>query len=433
MFLSKVTFLILAQRGWQSLSGILTLIIMSTYLTPHEQGWYYAFISIAAFYSVFEMGLASAVLQVSAHIFSGLSWGKRGRLTGNAPLVFESFVKESVKAYLKLAVVFSLVVLPFGAYVFSTKATIGSATLWLFPWIFVVIGTALSMLTLPFLAIVEGSGEIKEVYLVRIVYGICGSIVCWVTIFSGGYLWAAGMIPIIGFLISAIWLSIWKPSLLSGILSTQKNQFDWRSQVWSLQWRVGVSWISMFLMSQLSTPILFYFRDPVVAGQIGLTLTIAHMIGILSQSWIARDVPLMSLAVARKDWVTLDDIFIKNLRNMIIVFLLCSTIFSIFYTLLAKSAYINRILPFWQIFPLLIFVLLFQISAALSTYLRCFRKEPLMYPYITGAILVVIGSIWAGINYSSSGIVLVMLTAQGLIVFPASVFLWKKCKESWIK
>jgi len=433
MFLSKVTFLILAQRGWQSISGIITLVIISTYLTPDEQGWYYAFISIAAFYSVFEMGLASAVLQVSAHFFSGLSWGKRGRLTGNAPLVFESFLKESVKAYLKLAIVFSLVVLPFGAYVFSAKESIDSATFWLFPWIFVVIGTALSMLTLPFLAIVEGSGEIKEVYLVRIVYGICGSIVCWVTIFSGGYLWAAGMMPIMGFLISAIWLSIWKPSLLPSILTAQESHFDWRSQVWTLQWRVGVSWISIFLMSQLATPILFYFRDPVVAGQIGLTLTIAHMIGILSQSWITRDVPLMSLAVARKDWIALDDIFIKNLRNMIIVFLLCGTIFSLIYAFLTDSAYINRILPFWQTFALLLFVLLYQISAALSTYLRCFRKEPLMYPYIIGAILVVIGSLWAGINYSSSGIVLVMLAAQGLIVFPASVFIWKKCKQSWIK
>jgi hypothetical protein len=433
MFLSKVTFLILAQRGWQSLSGILTLIIISTYLTPDEQGWYYAFISIAAFYSVFEMGLASAILQVSAHIFSGLSWGKRGRLLGNATLVFESFVKKSVKTYLKLAVVFSLVVLPFGAYVFGAKENVGSAAFWLFPWIFVIMGTALSMLTLPFLAIVEGSGEIREVYLVRIVYGICGSIVCWATIYSGGYLWAAGMMPIIGFLISAIWLSIWKPSLLSSVLSAQENHFDWRSQVWTLQWRVGVSWISMFLMSQLATPILFYFRDPVVAGQIGLTLTIAHMIGILSQSWIARDVPLMSLAVARKDWIALDDIFIKNLRNMIIVFLLCGTIFSLIYAFLTDSAYINRILPFWQTFALLLFVLLYQISAALSTYLRCFRREPLMYPYITGAILVVIGSLWAGINYSSSGIVLVMLAAQGLIVFPASVFIWKKCKQSWIK
>jgi len=141
----------------------------------------------------------------------------------------------------------------------------------------------------------------------------------------------------------------------------------------------------------------------------------------------------MSLAVARKDWIALNNIFIKNLRNMIIVYVLCSIVFSLIYALLADSSYINRTLPFWQIFALLIFVLLYQISAALSTYLRCFRREPLMNSYITGAILVVIGSLWAGINYSSSGIVLVMLAAQGLIVFPASVFIWKKCKQSWIK
>ena len=157
----------------------------------------------------------------------------------------------------------------------------------------------------------------------------------------------------------------------------------------------------MFLMSQLATPILFYFRDAVVAGQIGLTLTIAHMIGIFSQSWIARDIPLMSMAVARKDWVALNTIFINNLRSMIIVFLGCSAILLLAYFLLADSIYIQRILPFWQVFGLLLFVLIFQICAALSVYLRSFRREPLMCPYIIGAIVVIGGSLWAGIGSCS--------------------------------
>lgn len=431
MLLTKETFVILSQRGWQSLSGVITLVVILNFLTQEQQGWYYAFVSVAALYSVFEMGLASAILQIASHMFSGLSWGKNGQIKGAGFAAFESFSASALKIYTQLALLFFLVAMPTGMYIFSARNVSGLSGSWYLPWMFLLSATALNMLFFPFLAIAEGSGEINEVYSIRLLQGILGAVACWLALFCGENLWAAAMGPFAGVVVGSMWLILRKRAWLLKTLDNHNEKFGWRTQVWSFQWRVGVSWISVFLTSQLATPILFYYQDAVTAGQMGLSLTIAHMLGIFSQSWIARDVPAMSVAASHGNWGRLDRIFFADFKHMTLVFLLGSVFLVLIYGMLSDTPYVKRVLPFWQVIGLLAFVLLFQIAVALAAYLRSFRKEPLMLIYSVGAILIVIGSLFAAGQYSSSGVVLVMLAVQGFWVFPLSVLVWKTCRQSW--
>jgi hypothetical protein len=52
---------------------------------------------------------------------------------------------------------------------------------------------------------------------------------------------------------------------------------------------------------QIYTPILFHYQSANVAGQMGLSLAIANMLGLLAQSWIALRVPTMAMTVGHKD------------------------------------------------------------------------------------------------------------------------------------
>lgn len=431
MLLTQETFVILSQRGWQSFSGVITLVIISTFLTPEQQGWYYAFVSVAALYSVFEMGLASAILQIASHIFSGLSWGKNGQIKGAGLAAFESFTASALKIYVRLALLFVLIALPTGMYIFSAKDISGLSGSWQLPWMFVLLATALNMLFFPFLAMAEGSGAINEVYSIRLLQGILGAVACWLALFCGENLWAAAMAPFAGVVVGSAWLIVRKRAWLLKALDNHNEKFGWRNQVWSFQWRVGVSWISVFLTSQLATPILFYYQDAVTAGQMGLSLTIVHMLGIFSQSWIARDVPAMSVAASHGNWGRLDRIFFADFKHMTLVFLLGSVFLMLIYGMLSDTPYVKRVLPFWQVIGLLAFVLLFQVTGALAAYLRSFRKEPLMLIYSVGAVLIVIGSLFTAGQYSSSGVVLVMLAVQGVWVLPVSALVWKMCRQSW--
>jgi len=366
-------------------------------------------------------------------MFVKLHWLPQGRVAGEAAAMFASFFSRSVKVYAFFALVFLLVALAVGFNIFSHKTSqTVSAEMWRLPWVFLVMITALNMLTLPFLAVVEGSGEIAEVYKIRLVQGVTGALACWLVLYFGGWLWAAMMMPLCGILVTAFWILKKRIGLMRGLVKSSAGaSFDWNHEILPLQWRIGLNWISVFLMSQLATPILFYYQNPVVAGQMGLSLTIAHMLGIVAQSWIARRVPALSQAVAKKEWGVLDHLFKKDLRHSLIVFFAGAFIIMTMHYLVSKTEYFTRVLPFWSFAGLLVFVLFYHINGAFSAQLRSFKKEPLAWVSLIGALLILPGSIYAAKLYSASGVVIVMLGVQALFVFPLSYFLWRKLNKSW--
>jgi hypothetical protein len=282
------------------------------------------------------------------------------------------------------------------------------------------------MMALPFFAVVEGSGEISEVYSVRLLQGLVGSIFCWMVLMSGGDLWAASMVPILGAMISFIWIYKKRPQLFKiALLKEAGKKFNWSKEIWPLQWRLGINWISLFLMSQLSTPILFYFQNSTVAGQMGLSLTIAHMLGILSQSWITRRVPHMSQAAAKKEWHILDDLFKKDFVRSMFVFLLGVFLIMIAHGVISQTIYANRVLEFWPFLGLLIFSFFYYINIALAIQLRSYRKEPLVWVSLMGGLLIFIATAIAAKYLSVNEVILVMLATQVFLISPLSITIWR--------
>jgi O-antigen/teichoic acid export membrane protein len=232
--------------------------------------------------------------------------------------------------------------------------------------------------------------------------------------------------------VASAWFLKKRSGLLRGVFTSHAGaSFNWGQEVLPLQWRVGLNWISVFLMSQLATPILFYYQNPEVAGQIGLSLTIANMLAIIAQSWIARRVPALSQAVAKREWDILDHLFKKDFRHSMIVFFVGALIIIAAHYWVSKTVYFSRVLSFWPFVGLLSFVLFTHINNALSSQLRSFKKEPLVWVSFTGALLILPGSIYAAKAYSVNGVIVVMLGVQALLVFPLSYLLWRKFNQQW--
>jgi hypothetical protein len=418
---------ILSQRLWQAVAGLVTVIFVTRYLSADEQGWYYTFVSLAALYSVFEMGLSSALVQSAGHVFKGLRWLPQGNLDGQRAGVFESFLGQAVRVYLRLGVAFALSVLLIGFAYFSLKSQQAvDFGYWTGPWVGLVLVTASAMMAWPFLAIVEGTGAIVEVYSVRLLQGVVGAASCWVMLAAGASLWATAAIPAAATLVALIWvLSYRRQTLSMVVLTPDPIAFNWKIEISHLQWRVSVSWIGIYIMSQLATPILFYFQDAVVAGQMGLSLTVAHMLGLVAQASMARVMPAMSFAVASKSWQELDRLFKRGLFGFISVFTLGVGAASLAYALMSATTYPSRMLPAEQLIELVIFVFFYQFNAALSSQLRAFRREPLAWVYAIGAVLTLIGSLGIASTESSAGVVRVMLLVQIGFVFPLSLVLWR--------
>ena len=421
------------QRLWQGLAGLITVFVITSTLTHEQQGWYYTFVSIAALYSLFEMGLSAALIQFTAHMFIRLHWLQDGRVAGDYASTFHTFFSSSVRVYAFAAVLFSIICSIAGVYVFSSRINLDQPIIsWAMPWFTMVLLTAVNMMTLPFLAVVEGSGEVAEVYKVRLIQGLLGAILCWIALLLGWSLWAATMMPLSGIFVILFWLLIKRFGMLEMVFKRDSNApFNWFSNIWPHQWRLGLNWVSVFLMSQLATPILFYFCDAVVAGRMGLSLTVGHMLGILAQSWIARHVPLMAQAVAMREWHILDQFFKKNFIRSVTIFLFGAFVLLGLFLLLADNAFIQRLLNFWDFVGLLGFVFFYNINGALSAQLRSYRREPLVWVSVVGSSFILLGSFSQASQGSVSGVVLVMFAVQALFVFPLSFILWRRFNRIW--
>ncbi len=432
MALSSLYFII-GQRVWQGIAGLITVVFIATFLSAEQQGWYYTFISLAALYSLFEMGLATTIVQICAHFFADLRWLKYGQVEGAKISEFNAFFVKAVRIYLGFSGFFFFSIVFLGWFIFSNTSTLEMSRVdWLGPWFAIVLMTALSMITLPFLAVLEGSGQMCEVYGLRLVQGISGAVACWLVLLLGGSLWAAAMMPAFSAIIGILFLYFKYPYLgRLAIKVVNTENFNWRLEALPLQWRVGLAWISIFMMSQLATPILFIQQNAVIAGQIGLSLALVHMVGIVSQSWLVRQVPAMSLAVAREQWHLLDSIFKRDFALSLATFAVGSMGLVSAYVIIQKTPFGDRLLPFLDFAQLLLFVLFYFVNNALATQLRLFKKEPLVWVFLFGAAIIVLGSWHVASTYSVSGVILVMLMTQAFIVFPMSIVIWRHRNRQW--
>jgi hypothetical protein len=288
------------------------------------------------------------------------------------------------------------------------------------------------MLLIPYFATLEGGGQIQSVYQIRLIQGVVGAVACWLIIVVGGALWASIAMPLAATIIGFAWLFLRRRRLLLGpIDDTTKLPYAWSKEVWPLQWRVSLSWICIYGMSQLATPLLFYYQDAVIAGQMGLTLALVHMLGIVAQSPITRRVPSMSQAVALQEWQWFDAVFKKDLLWSITLYGVGALCLISAYHLVERLGYGDRLLPLNAFLGLIAFVFFFLMNHALAAQLRSFQKEPLVWIFLGGSLLILVGSVWAVQTHSANGVVHVMLAVQALVVFPLAVFVWQKCNQQW--
>ncbi len=430
--ISKDLFLILSQRSWQAFSGFLTTIIATIYLTPSEQGWYYTFLSIASLYVLFELGLSTALIQTTSHMFIKLKWTKSGLAVGNDRRIFNSFLFRSVNYFLVVAPLFFLIISFAGYFVLSNKSpALISNVHWNVAWNGLVLLTALNLITIPFLSVVEGSGKVAEVYALRLFQGLLGSLFCWVFLIAGFGLWSTLMIPLCSFLVFLVWLLNYRYGLLKVWADgRQAKTFNWLKEILPFQWRLGLSWISFYFMSQLTVPIVFHFFNPVLAGRIGLCLAIAHMVGIFSQSWIAKIAPSMSQAVARRDWTSFDNLFKKNFRFSLYSFIGLSVFLSIVYLVILDTNYGVRLLPFNLFICLLIFVFFYHINNSLAAQLRSYKKEPLVLLFLLGAVLIVGLSLFLSSIHLFDWVIYSMCLVQSLVIFPFAFLKYREYNKA---
>ena len=427
----------LLARSWQIFAGPITLFLVAHYFNLAQQGFYYTFSSVLALQVVFELGLAFVINQFASHEFTALSWGHAGRIHGDQHAVnrIHAIIKRSVVWYGGVALLMAIFVLPAGLYFFSRHEVIGFAVSWQGPWIALVLAASAYLPIIPILAAIEGSGQVAQVNRLRLVQGVCSSVLTWAAIFGGAGLYAAAVTFIVNVAFGSGWIARTYPVLLSAIRYQKDgygpSKFSWRREIWPMQWRIAVSWISGYFIFQLFTPILFYYHGPAMAGQMGMSLVIANMLNTIALVWLQANTPTMAQSVVRGDWQMLDQVFTQVFWQSAGVSILGSVAVVAMLWIFSALPLVHRLLPITDMIYLLIAFSLSHVIGALAHYLRMHKREPFMFLSVLGAVLVALSMWYFGRFNGSTGMVISLMVINLVYGLPSALWLWLRLRKTW--
>ncbi len=421
--------MVLAQRAWQAAAGVITLAFVAHFLSPVEQGYFYTLASIAALHMALDMGLSAVLVQFAAREFVGLSWGVGGKVEGDDPSRFLTLVRLSLRWYGMVGVIF-LLIYPAGvAFLDNSSGNLGYD--WRGPWALLVCATAAGFVFLPALALTEGSGGVAEVYAVRLVQGVIGAVAAWAVLAMGGGLYAVAMMPVVSAVVAGAWLFARRRRMVAQAVQEKLGNFHWGVEVWPLQWRIGASWLAGYALVLMHVPLLFRTQGPTVAGQMGVTMTVANMLSLLALSWMTARIPAMARAVSMKDWVNLDQVYWRAFRISCLAFVVGAILFIIMRLALEWTPYGRRFLPMVETAGLLLAMGFYHVSGLFAAYLRVHLREPFLWPSLIGALLTAAFAVWAAPQWGATGVVTVLVVINAIFFLPIALWLWIHLRRKW--
>ena len=413
--------------------GPVTALLVATRFSPDLQGYYYTFGSLTSLQFLVELGLGQAIIQFASHEWAGLGFDANRRIVGAEDSLSRliSLGRLSFKWY-SIAAVVILVVLGVGGYAFFARSPTPGIN-WMWPWFAVCLGLSLNLVLTPMFFLLQGCNQVSQFWFYRFIQQIVNGLVLWIAILSGAALWSGPIAMACGLVWSVVFLLQYVVFFKTFLSRPVGPRIAWSSEVWPIQWRIAVSWFSTYFTSQLFTPVIFKFSGPAVAGQMGLTNTLANVLVAISSNWVVTKAPRFGGLVARHQFKALDRTFFRSLLVSIVVACLGAAMGALLiYVLnLMGNPLSSRILPPLTATLFLMAGVVSSTLAGLAVYLRAHKKEPLVGVFFSASLVVVILTLFLGSRIGALGIAIGYL---GVLVFyqlPVSIAIFQRCRRKW--
>lgn len=434
---NKAILFFLLSKGFSFVATPLTLFLVATLLTQAEQGYYYTFTSLLGLSIFFELGLGIVVTQFASHEFANLSWSEDGSLAGNPQSLsrFLSILKKSLKWYGIITLLSIIFIIPFGLKMFAAKQSAGAIN-YILPWILLIIFFGVSTASIPVTAIIEGGGRVSHVQKMRFMQTICGIVFAWILLISGGKLFAS---PAEFFAYCSVFLG-WFVYNYKGLIKQLYSykidpacQISWFREIFPMQWKIAVSWLAAYFMNYLFIPLLFIYRGPAEAGQMGMTLKIGGIVYLVSVAWINTRIPLYGMLIKKKDFAELDRLAIRSTIQAFFVGVVFSACLLAGLKVVANftDKYSSRMLPLGIVATICISNIAGVITTSIAGYLRAHKQEPLMLVSIMMAAVSAASAYISAKYFTASVMAYSYAFVNVFLGIPMCVYVLKKKKKQW--
>jgi hypothetical protein len=424
----------LLANSWGFLAGPVTLLLIVTHFSPVLQGYYYTFTSVLALRVFVELGLGTVIVQFASHEWSNLALNDKGRITGDQVALsrLQSLGRVAFFWYLVAGVIIALGLSIGGYYFFSLKHF--PDINWQLPWITLCILSGMNMVMVPIWSLLEGCNQVAQIYGYRVIQGILGNLSIWAAILLGAGLWAPVASSCAGLLWAGLFLA-WKYRAFLGCLCRKKVGacISWRDEIWPLQWRIGLSWLSGYFLSPFIVTILFYYHGPVVGGQMGITWNLIGVIGGMASLLTTTKIPKFGILIAKKQYEKLDQLFFRVASSSITLIILGSlALWAGDYLLYAyKQRFASRLLPPLPTALFLLGNIAMYSSSPFAAYLRAHKKEPFLSLSIVSGILIGLSTCLLGSRYAAVGAAMGYFAVSAFYTLPHGLLIWRRCRTAW--
>lgn len=429
---------VLIGRVFSFLSQPITLYLIAKFFSPSEQGYYYTFGSILSASIFLELGLGIVLTQFASHEYAFLIWKSDGSLTGdeNSLSRLLTILRKSLKWYGILSIIFFTVLIPVGIIFFGSNRAAEDVH-YILPWVFLVLSSAFSLFIYPILTVIEGCGKVAEIQKLKFYQLAFGAVSVWIIIYLQGTLFAASILAVTNFFVAAFWIM----KNFSGLIKQLKlrdnkfnyNNISWRSEILPMQWRIALSWISGYLIYQLFNPLLFKYQSASVAGQMGMSITVANVVQGTAIAWISTKLPLYGSLIKQKQYRELDNLAWKSTIQALF-FSISFSFAAIIFIYFIKNQFPNygqRILSVSAITALLYSNIINIIITSLAGYLRAHKEEPFLINSLVGAFLTAFIA-WISAKYFNANILCYSIAALNTFIgLPLAYFIFKKKRLDW--
>lgn len=420
----------------QAGGSIITLLLIAKFLSKEEQGFYYTFTSVLAIQIFFELGLSGILTQFVAHEMAHLEL-ENNIFKGEQKYIsrLASIIHFSAKWYFIFALLL-IIALILGGGIFFYKNTQGVEHIqWEVPWLMVSIFGGLNLLISPIMAILQGMHKVKEIAKLTFIQQIIVMIVSWISLILGAKLYLVAINLMMNFFILLILYG------LSGYLKLLYNLLKYKviekinywKEIFPYQWKIALSWASGYFIFQALNPIVFSFYGAVVAGKLGMTITILNGILALVISWTSTKIPLWSSYIAKREYDELDKSVIYTIKkSTLVAFLGISGAIILIGGLQYFNLNLgNRFLPIELAFILLMTIPINNVINIWSASLRSFKKEPFLFVALMVGLFSITEVYITAKFFSLTILIVGYFLVFALVSLPLNLYVYNKKKKEY--
>lgn len=423
----RAATLSVATYAAQAALGFATLVLAGLNLTAEARGYFFTFASLIALFPLAEFGASYALMQSVSHEGSRLSWGPSG-LSGSAEAV------HLTSGIFGIALIWNTLTTALATCALAAAGHQLFRAQLQMPWLVLLAFAAARQWLSPWIAFLEGSGRVADVWRFRLHQELIGGGVLVGCLLGRAGLYSLGASWVVRWIHGALWLGPRdRRSHPSGWGHIRSVLPYWQAHVWPFQWRIGTSAVAGFFTYYLFNPLLLAIRGPVEAGRFGMTMAIVNGWQNATTAWLTSQAPRYGDLIATRRMAELRSVFRRTfLRSTSLSATGCAFMVAAMIIATGHSPGLaSRLLPPLGFAALVATAVVNHAVFGLAVYLRAHRRDPLLVPSVIGAVCTPLMTMWAARQGAASLVALLYLglTLIGLLM---AVYIFVQARERWL-